>query len=817
MLAEVLLVLSGHPSSFFVSHPSSSSSIRSLTVSPKLEEYLHPGEVSVLNALADLARQSYNVRLWAHSIQRRGRAAMLNISAKGKQKEHVESVPNQYLSTLASSILDVLTEWDALIVELESRILSLDPEVVQDQAGHVPLSVLLAMVSPWQAPLGELSGLIKTVDSTRNITPGQLLQLVEDRSQTGNPRIRKILTTLSGALIRLFLAHLCAFILDGLTSTESNPVLPSLGLDRGPDPLSPKHRLYALNGELCPPSLSGSTKESILYIGRVTATLRSKNTALPKGTTKDLREVIMSVKSLEDGSLDKEISRTRSEVGEWLWRNVLTGGQVVQALRYFGDYFLTRNAELATGTIREIHALRLDKLITADPHSSSSVIREQDLRHALLKASVGTSAENDKALDNVRFRLERGPIRPLLTHLSPVKMRKVDANRKDPDSQKLYDDEDSTNDLFSSFLLGSPLTLEASISWPLDLFMTPKARETYTDIHSYLFALRDAHLRISDCWKSLSAAQRRRRKWTSTTEGGTRSEVRARLELARAAWGTVRIMLFFLDQLIGHFMTDIIEVQHQHLLDELESMTNGHQSMSRAVSTRGSMRASRSVRSISGSIAGSTIDHDTVWNKKTLTQGNTTEHLDFITLRAMHSRHLFFLRQGLLLADRSIAVVTRDILEICIRFTGLVERWEGDVVPELLLEGSDGEQVGQLVAERSEAIAEVNGELRDQILTLFHALLLTQNPNPTNANGEVSTITAGASMSRTARAAQIIQSSRMLVSRQMSFSKNANGLKAGAKAQASDRSSRSAEAEALMARHIEQCKQYFGSSLLPIH
>lgn len=74
----------------------------------------------------------------------------------------------------------------------------------------------------------------------------------------------------------------------------------------------------------------------------------------------------------------------------------------------------------------------------------------------------------------------------------------------------------------------------------------------------------------------------------------------------------------------------------------------------------------------------------------------------------MHSRHLFFLRQGLLLADRSIAVVIRDILEICVRFTGLVERWGGDVVPELLLEGSDVEEVGQLVDERSRAVSVVN-------------------------------------------------------------------------------------------------------------
>lgn len=47
----------------------------------------------------------------------------------------------------------------------------------------------------------------------------------------------------------------------------------------------------------------------------------------------------------------------------------------------------------------------------------------------------------------------------------------------------------------------------------------------------------------------------------------------------------------------------------------------------------------------------------------------------------MHSRHLAFLRQGLLLADEELAVVTRDILNILIRLSGLIDRWGGSVLP----------------------------------------------------------------------------------------------------------------------------------------
>ena len=305
-----------------------------------------------------------------------------------------------------------------------------------------------------------------------------------------------------------------------------------------------------------------------------------------------------------------------------------------------GDYFLTRNGDLAISTIREIHRVRLDKLTSVDPRSSSSVVRDQDLDHALLRASVGTTAENDKALEKLHFKLEKGAVRPSFTHASPPRPRKSQ-NDDDNKGGQLYSGDGSTRDLFSSFLLGSPMALETSISWPLDLFMTPAARTAYTDIHSFLFALRDVHLRISSCWASLSAAQRRRRKWTNTTEGGTAQEAQDRTRLARTAWGMVRIMLFFLDQVLSHFMTDIIEVQHQRLLDQLDGSDGTRPGAAALGSVRGSMRrpqSSRSLRREPGDTLHSShstqgAEASTVRSKMPPTPAAGPEYLDFLTLR----------------------------------------------------------------------------------------------------------------------------------------------------------------------------------------
>ena len=314
-----------------------------------------------------------------------------------------------------------------------------------------------------------------------------------------------------------------------------------------------------------------------------------------------------------------------------------------------GEYFLTRNGEFSTNLIREITRLRLQKLITSNPHSSSSVIREQDLSLAILRAAVGTNAENDRQLEKLRFRLPRGPLRPIIPALS-ASTRGTPRLGTD-DNQ--YAGGQSVRDLFSSFLLGSPLELETVVAWPLDLFMTPASVSAYGGINAYLLALRETHLQVLNCWTSLSAAQRQRRKWTGANEGGTAEEMGARQSLARTAWGAVRAMLFFLDQLQSHFMVDIIAVQHKRLLAELDGV-NVRQSESEAGSLRGST-ATRPQSPIgtgrptptlyASSVVGGRPaspasthgwDNQTVRSKAPPTPGRPQAHyLDFLTLRSV--------------------------------------------------------------------------------------------------------------------------------------------------------------------------------------
>lgn len=207
-----------------------------------------------------------------------------------------------------------------------------------------------------------------------------------------------------------------------------------------------------------------------------------------------------------------------------------------------GDYFLTRNGEYALSLLSELHRLNHDKILTSKPTSSSSVIREQDLYQAILRASVGTGAEYDRSLERLYFTLPDGPIRPT-------------KSSKPARGGSAVDPANSTIDLFSTSVFGSPSILDMKVAWPLDLFITPSARSVYSEIQAYLFALRDTRQRVVSAWSTISAGQRRR---------NTPS-----LDSHRPMWALLRFMLFFLDTLLSHFTTDIIEVQHRNLLDQL--------------------------------------------------------------------------------------------------------------------------------------------------------------------------------------------------------------------------------------------------------
>lgn len=289
------------------------------------------------------------------------------------------------------------------------------------------------------------------------------------------------------------------------------------------------------------------------------------------------------------------------------------------------------------------------------------MIREQDLNLALLRASLGTTAQHDPSLSHLRFNLPSGPLRPLLPSLVTTNSRDASLSTTEATS-------------FDDLLLGTHLLFTYKVSWPLDLFLHSSDLQIYGHLFSYLSSLRKTHIRIHTCWTSLSNAQRARRRWTGLGEGGTEADMEARGRLLRCGWGVVRDMGWFLDTLLSYVMTDVVDVEFRRLKGQLAKP---------------------------GRPSGKTLD-----------SGTDATYLDFTTLRNIHNTYLERLLTGCLLSNPALTAILRPIFEVCERFVAQVERWGGDVLPALLFEGTlagDGSNdVGVMVKERWAIVSEIN-------------------------------------------------------------------------------------------------------------
>ena len=295
------------------------------------------------------------------------------------------------------------------------------------------------------------------------------------------------------------------------------------------------------------------------------------------------------------------------------------------------------------------------------------MIREQDLNLALLRASLGTTAQHDPYLSRFHFILPAGPLRPLLpslTHDVPL------STSVSPGTS-----------IFDTQLLGTTLSLTYNLSWPLDLFLDRADLSIYSTIFSFLSAIRKTHTRVHTCWTSLSNAQRARRRWTGFGEGGTAEDLEVRAGMLRCGWGVVRDMNWFLDTVLGYVMMDVVDVEFRKLKEMLDKQ-----------STTGA--------TVKGLLSNSS------------SQPGSTSHLDFTTLRTIHTHYLGRLLDGCLLTNPTLTSILRSILDNCERFVANVERWGGDVLPALLFEGSlrsgGEEEVGAMVKERWAVVAEID-------------------------------------------------------------------------------------------------------------
>ncbi|KAJ6503386.1 gamma-tubulin ring complex protein [Mycena vitilis] len=661
MISEIFLLLSGHESSLFPSGPS---------LHPQFAPLLHPGEQQCLESLAQIAFRYRKILASCNTLTRS---------------------PSRYVATVAASLIHILkADYQTLVVDTEAKVLLRDPNLVAS-ASFVPLSSIRAVFAEWDAPFATLVSLVEQLEAEKSWKPGPLIDLLLARSHTGVHRISDILSSLAVSVQRVWRTQLSAFVIHGSLS----PI----------DPIA--SGTYTLEEGSMPSCVSSQSKDSIEYVGRAIATIKDAQwqKQLPRTLASEHTKLLQDVLPEEQHAFDRVILQIRTNVSEWLWLNVLTEKNVEDAVDSLGNYFLLRNGEFAQSLIREIERLKLSRLTMRS--GPTSMIRDQDLNLALLRASLGTTAQHDPALSLLRFSLPEGPLRPLLPSLNHTQY---------PTSPSVSANLPSDPSLFCSHLLGStPLTLSYKVSWPLDLFLHKVDLSTYATLFAYLSALRKTHARIHTCWSSLSNSQRARRRFTGLGEGGTEEEADRRA-LLRCGWGVVRDMGWFLDTLLGYVMIDVVDVEFLKLKEML--------GRGRGLSSSGGMPTLSS-----GQIPVAT---------STASIASNGHHLDFTTLRTIHSEYLDRLLTGCLLTNPTLTSLLLPIFEVCERFVAQIERWNGDVLPALLFEGSlkgGDEEVGAMVRERRGLVAEINETLQELLESFYEQLSLSTSQQAYTATG----------------------------------------------------------------------------------
>jgi gamma-tubulin complex component 4 len=303
MIAEVLLVLAGHTSSLFTADHE---------IQPAFIPLLHPGIIFL-----KFLNNSNNQAGEQQCLQALGQIASRYHKVKNSTASLSRS-PSRYIAALSAALSHILKdEYEALVIDTESKILARDPAYV-GSASFVPLSSIRACFSEWDAPLVALESLVDQLEERKEWKPGPLIDMLLARSHTGVHRIADILSRLSIAVQRVWRTQLTAFLVHG-----SLAPVDSLASDT-----------YSLLEGSMPFCVSIQSRDSIAYVGRAIGTVKAAKWArqLPRDLAMEHTKLLEGVLPEEQHEFDRVVTQIRTNVSEWLWLNVLTQKDVEDAV-----------------------------------------------------------------------------------------------------------------------------------------------------------------------------------------------------------------------------------------------------------------------------------------------------------------------------------------------------------------------------------------------------------------------------------------------------------------------------------------------------
>ncbi|KAL1916526.1 uncharacterized protein VTP21DRAFT_5717 [Calcarisporiella thermophila] len=516
MLHELLFAMSGHPGDVFISTPTT------FQVTPDFP-LLHNSEIHALNRLAHLGFCYFQLSEFiAHTRNRKG----------------------FYLQSLSTALHNALGTYRCALLECEKGIIS-------SKSGT--LSMLEAEFALHEIVLPALLGLVNEIKD-KKVAGCRILDVVADRTQTGVPEIKSVMMRILKACHAVFYQQIAAWMMYGQLRDPHAEFF--IREDSREEQVHTGGKLnYVLDKTQIPSHIPMASAESILFSGRVVRIVRegAGEHARSRGGKGGGKDAYFPPSSVTDSHLSSlirlshspafelsefcnTIQSIRSSISQWVWRRILTPSTIVVCLESFRHLFLLGRGDFALNMLEELQQL-----------DGKQRVKEHELNALLVRAAVGTLAEDDPALDKLRFVIgENAP--------------------EDPKESK-------EKNVFASMLIGIPIRLTYRLEWPLDLFLGEEELRQYDNLFTYLLVTRRIQFRLQRLARAVS--ERGRWRWRRQLDGEKslieerEKDARQYAEWSMIVWRVRGMMMFFIDAIWGHMQMDVIEVNFRAFLQKV--------------------------------------------------------------------------------------------------------------------------------------------------------------------------------------------------------------------------------------------------------
>jgi hypothetical protein len=673
MLHEILLSLSGHPSSLFDAQPGSSH----VTSTPVA--LLSPPEAELLSSLGHLSRLHRRIRDHAARITATHPSTVCRAAAT--------SITSYHLDNFQQKILDV-----------ESRILKQDASTV-GAYNIVPLAGIVGEFSEWirlMEWLWEISNYMLPHETPnksektdhRTASGAELIDKLRTEAQTGYPDIEEAALHLGAVAETSWLRQLSTWLLYGR--------LPPFGASDFFIEDDPEDELvFAVNHRLLPKFVTRHTAASILFIGKSLNQIRTLPTTArtltgrPSGASElellpvhvgHLAEVTAPIASAK---LAEAVANIRLSLSRNLLQHLLPREKIVETLTILHQFFLLGRGEFAMTLIAEADERLQSRHRTplqSKPRQGIQgvLLKEGEISHTLARAFTvlsTLSGEDDHTDDILDLAID---ILHLTIH-NPANHRPGTPGRA-RDSTAILPR--LANVAFNDLLLSVPTTLTMDVRSPLDLFLSKSDLEVYSAINAYLLTLRRSHLHLSQLWRQSSIRRGHPAPpgylYSNTPHGKVvlkrrRERNSKRTRDLRKVWATCAAAIFFLSESEAYFQGEVVQESFKHFLHWVEYPTPP----TPATKTLSPIASSSSTRS------------QNPITKTPFTNPTQQTHHDPESLTNAHRTFLANLTHTLLLTDHSFTTTLRTTYSHIDALSALVARLQS-IQQNLDLEEDEG-------------------------------------------------------------------------------------------------------------------------------